>query len=254
MSAKVFKILKLPLDYLFGGIYIIYFCILICVFHVIQYVAFEFMGQAAHQKTVEWLNFWIVKGCIITGSTSELIVSEPLPTDRTIIFVANHQSMFDICGIVWYLRKHTPLFVSKKELAKGIPSISYNLRVGHAALIDRKDSRQAISEIIRFANYIYKNKFSGVIFPEGTRSRTGVLKPFAVGGVATLIKKCPDALLVPLAVRNTGRFNPTGIFPLKTFVHMSWTTLKPLEVKNNDPEHLVKEAETQISDYLKKFL
>jgi 1-acyl-sn-glycerol-3-phosphate acyltransferase len=38
-------------------------------------------------------------------------------------------------------------FVSKKELGKGIPSVSYNLRHGGSALIDRKDPKQAIPEI-----------------------------------------------------------------------------------------------------------
>jgi 1-acyl-sn-glycerol-3-phosphate acyltransferase len=37
--------------------------------------------------------------------------------------------------------------VSKKELGQGIPSISFNLRHGGSALIDRKDPKQAIPAI-----------------------------------------------------------------------------------------------------------
>ncbi len=242
------------LDYLFGGIYIFYFGVLLCIFHVIQFLVFETLGPVWHQKTVEWLNFFIVKGWILTGSTSSFAMKTPLPTGQTLLFVSNHQSMFDICGIVWYMRKFKPIFISKIELSKGIPSISYNLRVGNAALIDRKDPKQAISEIIRFANHIRENKFSGVIFPEGTRSRTGNLKPFSVGGVSALIKKCPDALVVPVCIYGTGKFNPKSVFPLRTFTHMSWTTLLPISTKGKTVEEVIAETESQISSELKNFL
>ena len=38
--------------------------------------------------------------------------------------------------IIWFMRRHTPIFVSKIELAHGIPGVSYNLRKSGAALID----------------------------------------------------------------------------------------------------------------------
>ena len=220
------------------------------IFHGIQYIAYTFFGQKAHQKTVEWLNFLIVYGWYLTGSSVSFSQQEKLPEGKTIIFISNHQSMFDIPGIIWFLRKHTPLFISKVELSKGIPSISYNLRVGKAALIDRKDPKQAITEIIRFSKYISSNNYSGVIFPEGTRSRTGKLKPFAVGGVATLLKKCPGADVVPIAIENTGKFNPKGIFPLRSFTKMKWNTLKTITTSGKTAEEIVAEAEKQISDFL----
>ena len=45
------------------------------------------------------------------------------------------------------MRKWHPKFISKKELGKGIPSVSYNLKYGGSALIDRKDPKQALPEI-----------------------------------------------------------------------------------------------------------
>jgi 1-acyl-sn-glycerol-3-phosphate acyltransferase len=246
--------MKRIIDFFLGGLYIFYFGVLLCIFHVVQIIAFNVFGPRIHQKTVELLNFFIVKGWILTGSTSSFRMEVPLPKDKTQIFVANHQSMFDICGIVWYMRQFTPLFISKKELSKGIPSISYNLRVGKAALIDRKDPKQAIGEIIKFANFIRTNNFSGVIFPEGTRSRTGLLKPFATGGISALLKKCPEAKVVPVAIWGTGKFNPQGVFPLTSFSKMSWTTLTPIDPKGKSAEEVCLEVENQISAYLKKFL
>lgn len=220
------------------------------VFHLIQLVVFNLFGARAHQKSVEIFNFFIVYGWLITGSTASFSQKMNIPEGKTIIFISNHQSMFDIPGIIWFLRKYTPKFVSKKELAKGIPGISYNLRVGQAALIDRNDSKQAITEIIRFAKHIYSNNFSAAIFPEGTRSRTGKLKPFSVGGVATLLKKCPDALVVPICVVNPAKFNPKGFFPLTSFTQMSWNTLDIIYPSGKTAEEVVKDAETQISAFL----
>lgn len=242
--------MKKVLDYILGSIYLLYFGFLMVIFHGVQVIAYHVFGPAAHQKSVEVFNLCIIAGWYMTGSTASFSQQADIPTGRTVIFISNHQSMFDIPGIIWFLRKYTPKFVSKKELARGIPGISYNLRVGQAALIDRNDPKQAISELLRFAKHIYENRFSAVIFPEGTRSRTGKLKPFAVGGVATLLKKCPEALVVPVAVRNTGRFNPKGFFPLTSFTAMSWTTLDPIEPAGIAPEEVVKACESRITAFL----
>ena len=164
--------------------------------------------------------------------------------------MANHQSMFDIPGIIWFLRKYTPLFVSKIELSKGIPSISYNLRKGGAALIDRKDKKQAVEEIARLGNYINEEKYSVAIFPEGTRSKDGKLKNFAVGGISILLKECPDALLIPIAIQGTRTFNPKGLFPLTSFSKMSWTCLSPIETKDKSVETLVEQSKTAIASEL----
>lgn len=242
--------MKKTLDYILSSIYLLYFGILLVIFHVVQVICYQFIGRKAHQASVNWLNFCIVKGWWITGSHARLHHTTSLPTDRPLIFVANHQSMFDIPGMIWFLRKFTPLFVSKVELARGIPSISYNLRKGGAALIDRKDGKRAIVEIARLGKYIQDNTFSAAIFPEGTRSRTGQLKPFQVGGLATLMKRAPKALVVPVAINGTWKFNPTGLFPLTSFTQMTWVTLSPLEPSAFSPEEITAACEKQIQDFL----
>jgi 1-acyl-sn-glycerol-3-phosphate acyltransferase len=239
------------IDYLLSTVFMVYFGILLVVFHGIQWLCYTIGGNRLHQKSVNALNFFIVKGWLLTGSTVKARFQTPLPSGRPLIFIANHQSMFDIPGIIWYWRKYTPLFVSKKELAKGIPSISYNLRVGKAALIDRNDGKSAIIEIARLGKYISDNNFSAAIFPEGTRSRTGQLKDFQVGGVATLIKRCPNALVVPLAIKNTARFNPSGIFPLRAFTKLYFKSLTPIDPTGKTPQEVVDLAKSQIEQELK---
>lgn len=244
--------MKKLLDYLLSCVYLIYFGLVLCIFHVAQAVAFNLFGRPAHKKTVDWMNACIAYGWYLTGSTIGFKQQTSLPTDRPIIFIANHQSMFDISPIIWFMRRHTPTFVSKVELAHGIPGVSYNLRKSGAALIDRKDPKQAIVEIARLGKLIQQNNLSAVIFPEGTRTRsaTGEMRPFVTGGVATLLKRAPNALVVPIAIRGTGHFNPKGLFPLTSFSKMSWTVLSPIEPAGRTPDDVVQQSRVDIATEL----
>lgn len=243
--------MKKIIDYVLGSLYLLYFGLVLVIFHPIQMVCFHLFGRRVHQKSVHVLNGFLLHGLYILGTRLEFQAKATLPTDRPVIFIANHQSMFDIVGMIWFLRKNFPLFVSKKELAKGIPSISYNLQKSGAALIDRQDGKQAIMEIARLAKLIEETKFSAAIFPEGTRSRTGALKAFATGGVAILVKKAPNALIVPIAIKNTGKLNPKGIFPLSSFESLSWTVLEPIEPKGKTVDEIVEMAKSRIENELK---
>lgn len=245
--------MKKALDYLLSCLYLLYFGLVLVVFHVAQAIAFNVFGKDAHKKVVDWMNAAIAYGWYLTGTTIRYTNQQALPTDRPIIFVANHQSMFDISPIIWFLRRHTPIFVSKVELAHGIPGVSYNLRKSGAALIDRKDPKQAIMEIARLGKLIQETNRSAVIFPEGTRSRlpNNQMKPFVTGGVATLLKRAPKALVVPVAVRGTGRFNPKGLFPLTSFSSLSWTVLPGIEPAGKTPDEIVKLAQEEIAQELR---
>lgn len=175
-----------------------------------------------------------------------------LPTNTPIIFIANHQSMYDIPPLIWFLRRHHAKFISKIELTKGIPSISINLKHGGGANIDRKDSKQAVAEILKLGNRMKENNWSAVIFPEGTRSRNGKLKQFAVGGVATLLKKCPHALIVPVSIQGSWKFVQFGTFPLSFGEKMSWTVLKPIERSDKSLEEIVLMTENAIKSVVEK--
>ncbi|MCK8492680.1 MULTISPECIES: lysophospholipid acyltransferase family protein [Spirosoma] len=242
--------MKKILDYLLSCVYLLFFGLTLCVFHVLQVVAFHGFGKPAHKKVVDWMNAFISYGWYLTGSSIRFEQPQNLPTDRPIIFVANHQSMFDISPIIWFLRRYTPIFVSKIELARGIPGVSYNLRKSGAALIDRKDPKQAIVEIARLGKHIQQTKHSAVIFPEGTRSSSGQMRPFVAGGLAMLLKRAPSALVVPIAVRGTGHFNPKGIFPLTSFSKMSWYVLPGIEPAGLTPDDIVRQAQEAIAQEL----
>lgn len=169
----------------------------------------------------------------ILGTTYDFNNPYDIPTNRPLIIVPNHQSMHDIPPLVWFMRKHHPKFVSKKELGKGIPSVSYNLRHGGSVLIDRNDSRQALSEIAKLGRYIEEHKRSAVIFPEGTRSRTGHPKPFKATGLKLLMKNSPSALVVPISINNSWKMLKYGKFPNGIGNHITFQVHEPIEVNSN---------------------
>lgn len=224
---------------------LLYFFILI-VFQPLQWFTYKVFGYPAHKKTVDILNLCLVSALYLGGDTVSFTNKQDLPTGRPIIFLANHQSMFDIPPLIWFLRKYHAKFISKIELTRGIPSISFNLKYGGAANIDRKDPRQSIMEIAKLGSNMKEKNWSTVIFPEGTRSKDGRMKSFQSAGVATILKKCPNALLVPIAIKNSWKIVQYGYYPINTFTRMSFEVLEPIEPEKRPVDELVKEAENRI--------
>ncbi len=198
------------------------------------------------------MNLCLMRCSIFLGTTFSFKKSHPIPTDRPLIIVANHQSMHDISPIIWYMRKHHPKFVSKKELGKGIPSVSYNLRHGGSVLIDRNDNKQALREIAKLGKYIEKHCRSAVIFPEGTRSRTGHPKPFKTTGLKLLMKNAPSALIVPISINNSWKMSPYGKFPLGICNSITFQAHEPIPI-DGDLDALIAKTETTITSAINSF-
>jgi 1-acyl-sn-glycerol-3-phosphate acyltransferase len=242
--------MKKFLGYILSPFAIIAFLLVLVIFQPLQWITFRFFGYSAHKKVVDVLNFCLLSTFYINGNTVTYVDKQNLPIGRPIIFLANHQSLFDIPPLIWHLRKYHAKFISKIELTKGIPSISYNLKHGGGANIDRKDPRQSITEIVKLANRMKENKWSAVIFPEGTRSKDGTVKSFQSGGIATILKKCPEALLVPIAIKDSWKMIRYGLYPLNSFTTMTWTVLEPIEPGKTPVEELVLQAENRIREAL----
>ena len=232
--------------YIFSPIFYLFFFLTLVIFQPIQWVSYRLFGYKAHKTSVDALNFFLTYCDIFLGSSITFKNDQNLPLNRPIIFVANHQSMYDIPGLIWFLRKYHVKFISKIELTKGIPSISFNLKYGGGANIDRKDSKQAISEIIKLGRRMKENTWSTMIFPEGTRAKDGKLKSFQVGGIATLLKVVPNALIVPVAIENSWKLVRYGSFPLSFGERLRWTVLNPIEPEGRNPEVVTLEAENAI--------
>ncbi|WDF69371.1 lysophospholipid acyltransferase family protein [Sphingobacterium oryzagri] len=220
------------------------FSVSLLLFHPIQWLCLKLGGYKAHKRSVDLLNGLLVACNYTLFNRTRFIDNKNIPVGRPIIFVANHQSTFDIPPLIYFLRRFHGKFISKIELAEaGIPSISFNLLHGGAANIDRKDPKQSISEILKLAANMKTNNWSTFIFPEGTRTKNGQMKTFSIGGIATILKKVPDALVVPIAIKGSYLMVSYGMFPLRPFTSMSWEVLDPIDTTGLNAEELVKKAE-----------
>lgn len=238
------------LGYILSPIAIIAFVLVLLIFQPIQWVAYKLFGYSAHKKVVDILNLCLFSTVYLAGNTVTFTNKQNLPGDRPIIFMANHQSLLDIPPLIYYLRKYHAKFISKIELTRGIPSISYNLKVGGGANIDRKDAKQSLMEMAKLGTRMKENRWSTVIFPEGTRSKNGKVKAFQAGGIAIILKKCPEALIVPIAINGSWDLVQYGFYPLNTFTKMTWEVLEPIETAFGTVEERVKEAENRIKKAL----
>jgi 1-acyl-sn-glycerol-3-phosphate acyltransferase len=221
------------------------------IFHPIQWICFNVFGYQAHKKSVDYLNFFLVKCTNILGTTYRFENLNSIPKNVPLIVVANHQSMYDIIAIIWYMRRYHCKFVSKKELGSGIPSVSYNLRHGGSVLIDRKDPKQAIPTIKGLSEYIEKNTRSAVIFPEGTRSKTGKPKEFAQSGLKILCKYAPSAYVVPISINNSWKMVRFGAFPMGLGNRLTFTIHEPMAVKDYAFEELIQKTEAAVISKIK---
>jgi 1-acyl-sn-glycerol-3-phosphate acyltransferase len=236
------KIISYPISVL----YYLCFGLILVIFHPIQWICFNVLGYRAHKKSVDYMNLFLLRNTILLGTRVTFRNIDTIPKNVPIIFVANHQSLYDIICIIWYLRDFHPKFVSKAELGKGIPSVSYNLRHGGSVLIDRKDPKQAIPVIKGLSEYIEKFRRSAVIFPEGTRSKDGKPKEFAQSGVKILCKYSPSAYVVPITINNSWKIVKYGFFPLGLGNRLTFTVHEALPVKDLPFEEIIKRTEQSI--------
>ena len=241
------KLISYPLSVL----YYLCFGLNLVLFHPIQWICLTVFGYQAHKKSVDYLNFMLLRCTHIVGTSYTFENRELIPKNVPLIFVSNHQSMYDIITMIWYLRAFHCKFVSKKELGKGIPSVSFNLRHGGSVLIDRNEPKQAVPAIKGLSQYIEKHKRSAVIFPEGTRSKNGVPKEFAQTGLKILCKHAPTAFVVPITINNSWKMVKFGFFPLNLGNRLTFTVHKPLSIKELSIDEILQKTESTITQAIK---
>ncbi len=128
-----------------------------------------------------------------------------LDPSKPYIFVANHQSQYDI----FVLDGFFPMdfrWLAKKELFR-LPFFGWAMLLAGSIPVDRSHGRQALKSLDEAAKRIAAGA-SVIIFPEGTRSPDGKLQPFKAGGMQLAIKSGVE--LVPMAISGTHEVLPKG--------------------------------------------
>jgi len=149
---------------------------------------------------------------ILSAAGTPVVASglEQIPRDQPVMYASNHSSMFD----VWALFATLPgsvRFVAKRELFR-IPILGRAmLAVGHVP-IDRTARKRAFEAYDEAARMI-RGGTSVMVFPEGTRSRTGELLPFKNAPFGLAI--AAQVPIVPVYVHHTFEILPKGAWRLR---------------------------------------
>lgn len=156
------------------------------------------------------------------------------------IMVSNHQSLFDVPIFGGILFSNFPKYISKRELGRWIPAVSFNLTHGGNALIDRGDAVQAREAIWALGRAAEERNVAVVIFPEGTRSRDGRLRPFRVGGLKELLSAAPSLAVVPVTIDGAWKLLRHKLFPIPFGTRVKVRFSDPLPRRDDeDPAHVL---------------
>ena len=177
----------------------------------------------------------------VAGVKVTVIGEENVPKDRSVLYIGNHRSYFDI--LLTYSRcPDLTGFVAKKEMKKA-PLLNFWMMYLHCLFLDRENLKEGLKTILKGIEKI-KHGISIFIFPEGTRSRGEScldMLPFHDGSFKLATKtNCP---IIPVAMNNTAEIMEAQ-FPKIRPCHVVMEYGKPII-----PSELPKEEVRHIGEY-----
>ena len=167
-----------------------------------------------------------------------------LDRGRPYVFAANHLSSVDIFALFVALPVNIR-FIAKKQLSR-IPLFGWAMAAGRFIFVDRKNPVAARRSIDRAAERI-RGGSSVAIFPEGTRSRDGLLGPFKKGGFH--LAQQAGVPVVPVAIKGAGEVMPPGsvlVRPGPVYVTVG-VPIETKDLKESDRNALVERVRNEIA-------
>ena len=191
-------------------------------------------------NTVAWA-FGVV--AFLAGAKCEVHGLENIPKDKSVLYIGNHQSFFDVV-LGYHLCPAVTGFMSKMTFKK-VPLLNVWMIMNYCLFLTRTDPRQDLKLIIKAQEFI-KQGISMFIFPEGTRSKTGEMAEFHEASFKIATKTgCP---IVPVCFTNTREIFETHLPKLKK-THVIVTFLPPI-----DPTSLEGDNKKKIGAYTRSII
>ncbi len=190
---------------------------------------------------LEWITgAWARQMIVAAGGKVELNGLENLPVHGGVLFVSNHQGAFDIPLLIGHI-PGVKGFVSKKENFR-LPIVASWMKRLHCVVLDREDLRQSVQAIAQGVRDLKAGR-SLVIFPEGTRSKSGKLQRFKEGSFKLATRS--GAAIVPLTIdgsfrlfeANGGRIRPATV---RLTIHPPLHLADLPAAQRDDPADLVR--------------
>lgn len=143
------------------------------------------------------VSHWAKRLLAAAGGRVEVVGRENIP-EGTAVFVANHQSDFDIPVVLSCVGSPRPL-LAKVSLTK-VPGVHGWMDLLQCVYVDRSDEKQSVRALMDSTKLV-KSGISMTIFPEGTRSKGGPVKEFKGG--AFRIATSAKVPVVPVTIEGT---------------------------------------------------
>jgi 1-acyl-sn-glycerol-3-phosphate acyltransferase len=147
-----------------------------------------FLRPARRKAVMDPFMHFVARSVLVCMRIGGARIAEPgpVPTERPVLVLMNHQSLLDIPTAVALCRPNVPLIVTRSLYGRGIPLVSPMLRIQRYPLIDpRQDRRQAVALVQEAA----RREEGILLYPEGHRSRGGELGRFATAGIRAVLKE-----------------------------------------------------------------
>jgi len=168
-----------------------------------------------------------------TGSRVHIEGLENIPADETVLFVSNHQSLFDLGIFLGFIEK--PKGYIAKNTINSIPVLRTWMRDMGCVFIDRTDIKKSAAAIADGIVRLQEG-YSMVVFPEGTRTKEDALHEFRAGSFKLATKA--GVPIVPVTLDGTYKIleaNRYKIRPADVYV----TIHPPVETKDLNREEVL---------------
>jgi 1-acyl-sn-glycerol-3-phosphate acyltransferase len=225
---------------------------ILAVFDVAQRIA-RLFGQRPQEYVAGTLQAALVASFRLCDTRLAVERAAGFQSGASYLVISNHQSMFDIAIIGALLFWCFPKYVSKRELGRWIPSVSYNLRRGGHVLIDRGDGAGAVAAIRGLGARAQAGGVSPVIFPEGTRARRGALGEFRRTGTAALLEAAPDVPVLPLTIDQSWRLLAHNMLPVPWGVRVRVRLGEPIVRRGQDTDDILRGVRDEMETTLARW-
>lgn len=186
-------------------------------------------------------------GLWLCGIRFKVADADNLPLDRAAVYCSNHESNVD--PPILFTALHPRMHILYKHEIDQIPVLARAFRMGGFIPIDRRNKESAMRSIEKGAKSI-RDGSSFLIFPEGTRSRTGQMLPFKKGGFVMAIKA--GAPIVPIAIsggRDAMQRGSSIIKPVRITIRVG-QPVETADVSLDDRDLLIETVRARIQELL----